>query len=194
MVSHPFSYRWFKKNKDKIKELFRFLRRIGATSFESGRAGLHFHMNRNNFRSYNLLNKLLYFTEKSLRNIRHFSQRETNHYCSFNGAYNTKYFIYDCSHHQLAYNSLTYHYNAVNLTDATIEWRFFRGTLNFKVFEAYVEFIFALKNFIREYSASYFYINSWWKFIKYCEANGYNNVSKFYILLMKRNFEEIGDK
>jgi len=187
LVSHPFTYNWFKRNKNKIKKLFTFLKKIGAVSYKYGRAGLHIHLSKDIFPLKTDLFKLFLFYNINYDNVVKIAQRAQNGYCRFS-KYDLKDFVNFWNVRVVNRDSFLYdHHYAINFSKKnTIELRFFRGTLNFKVFCGIIDFIFAVKDFIKFYSI--FTIsgkNSWNIFIDFCKKNGYKDFIELWNKLNK---------
>lgn len=187
LVSHPFDYAWFIKNKNKLKKLFDFLKAIGGVSYKYGRAGIHFHINNN--LTFTEVKKLFLFYNNNTQHIFKLAQRGSGTYCMFYFIA-PKVLIHNINRQRYHYN----HHHALNITLSTIEQKFFRGSLNFRVFEGLTEFVFATKEFIRKNSILFLLkSNSWNYFERYCKEVGY----KKFILLweeLKRKKKAIEDK
>ncbi len=186
-VSHPFTYNWFQKNKNKIKRLFTFLKKIGGVSYKYGRAGLHIHLSKKNFSNSDYL-KLFFFYHHHYDKVVKIAQRGDGYYCRFKKIPGKQFIQYYKRELNSCLSNFGDHHYAINFSHdkPTIELRFFRGTLNFRVFCGIIDFVFAVKDFIKFYSA--FTIgkeNSWNIFLDFCKKNGYRDFVKLWDKLNK---------
>lgn len=172
IVSHPFSEEWWKENKRKIRKLLFYLKKIKATSYATGRCGLHVHVSKPTKYYYR---KIWLFFQKNYYYIKEISQRGKNEFCNF------PTFLNPFSYFDKLYY-LNDHYYALNLGHtSTLEIRFFRGTLNSTVLLGIIQFIFATMLFTTLHPTTFLAEKvSWRAFIKWCKENNYSDFIKFW--------------
>lgn len=142
IVSHPQSFNYILENQDKIKNVFEQLQKWGFKSHDTTTCGLHFHVTRPN---EDVIDKIWLVMETYKEELIKFSRRTIDtqtHWASFlsDRGINDKeskslYFIKKSKGN---FNR----YMALNIENAnTIEFRIFKGTLNFNTFMASVELV-----------------------------------------------------
>ena len=144
IISHPQTFKYIMKNKEKIKMTFEKLTELGYLSHNTNCCGLHFHITRpeNN----DIIDRLWLILETYKQEIIRFSRRtpeKISEWARFLSDYeendNNKlkalYYIKKVNKQRVRYMALN------NTNSKTIEFRFFRGTLKFETFMACVEFI-----------------------------------------------------
>lgn len=151
IISHPMSYSYFLTQLDKIQEMLTYLRDKGFTSHNAGCCGLHIHVSReglgcNSEERNNTINNALLLFENFMEEITIFSRRREADIARWSqflskAVYNTGdkliglKFVDD-------HKGTTNRYVAINLENkCTIEFRIFRGTLNFTSFMACFQFV-----------------------------------------------------
>ena len=139
-VSHPLSYNFIMANKEQFKKAFTYLKKQGFTSHDNGSCGLHFHITRPE--NSDIIDRILLIMETYKNELMLFSRRtqdQLTHWASF---YKTEDNEIKKSLYWLKKNKSCNRYMALNLNNSnTIEFRFIRGTLNYKTFFASVELI-----------------------------------------------------
>lgn len=142
IVSHPLSYNYIVENQDKLKYTLEELSTRGCESHNPGTCGLHFHVTHPH--NDDIIDRMILIMETYKQELITFSRRTSSQiqdWCKFlsdikNGEdCKSLYFI------KKNKNTST-RYMALNLTNYnTIEFRIFRGTLNFDTFMASVELV-----------------------------------------------------
>lgn len=158
IVSHPFSWNWYRKNKSIFSKILSTLRDSKFRSYQSGNCGLHIHLTRNYFTNLEVY-KIVKFFECEKDFITSLSQRNngSTHYCQKN-IDNPKY---------IAKNKYgSDRYRECNLTNCeTIEFRFFRGTTNEASFLKAIQFCFSFTNWIKQASLNDINKKSYYQFV-----------------------------
>lgn len=129
IVFMPFTLQAIHK-KFPMREFLAYLRKIGLTSHELGSCGLHVHISKTKMKDAHLLAGKIFFF-KCREQIQAFSKRESFRFCQFDVSMPTN--------HADQYHG---RYSAFNTAGsaATAEIRVFRGTLEYKRFQASLQF------------------------------------------------------
>jgi len=177
IVSHPATLKKYHAS-HKIYDILQYLKKTDAESYDGKTCGLHIHINREFFTKKELGKLSLFFNNAENELIR-FSQRtekQIEGFCKYENLTEKGYIEYMSGNFEMlkGYDR----YVAVNLTNTeTIEFRIFRGTLDYKRFLASLMLIDALCNFIKE--TSYRSMN-WQAFKNYLTfVNRYNHLEKY---------------
>ena len=150
IVTHPHTLQ--KHREKKWREILRWLKEHGANSYDNKECGLHVHVNRN------LLSKLEWhkvaiFFYKCKGHIIHFSKRteeQIKQWAEFCPPKNTH-------NANREYTSYCNRYEALNWeNDDTVEFRIYRGTLDWKRFWASLNFTASLLDYVRETGVAHF--------------------------------------
>ena len=142
IVSHPLSYNYIVENQDKLKYMLEQLSNKGCESHNPGTCGLHFHITHPH--NDDVIDRIILIMETYKEELITFSRRTTSqieNWCKFLSDIKEGE---DCkSLYFIKKNKETStRYMALNLTNYnTIEFRIFRGTLNFDTFMASVELV-----------------------------------------------------
>lgn len=142
IVSHPLSYNYIVENQDKLKYMLEELANKGCESHNPGTCGLHFHVTHP--RNDDIIDRIILIMETYKQELITFSRRNSGQieqWCKFLSDIKEEE---DCkSLYFIKKNKETStRYMALNLTNYnTIEFRLFRGTLNFDTFMASVELV-----------------------------------------------------
>lgn len=151
MVTHPMSYNFLYDNRYCFKGAFDEARQLGYTSHDAGTCGLHVHVSKKalgegTIRELNI-GKILYLVEKFWEfNVR-FSRRNPGQLQEWAARYFTPSEAHSIPETEkigvlLEKTNFSDRYMAVNLENiATIEFRFFRGTLKLNTFIATVQYV-----------------------------------------------------
>lgn len=153
IISQPASLSYHMNNMSDYAAMFEDAVSMGYTSHNSGRCGLHIHLDKRYFEDKLDLAeaKLLYIFEKHWTNLVRFSRRKSSqlHWCG----------RYDGRPSKIIKDLKEYgeddfdRYYAINLTNYdTIEIRLWRGTLNPQTFEATLRFTNRLAEICKKYS------------------------------------------
>ena len=142
IVSHPLSYNYIVENQNKLKTMLEELASRGCESHNPGTCGLHFHITHPH--NDDIIDRIILIMETYKQEIITYSRRTTSQiesWCKFlsdvthEGDCKSLYFI-------KKNKETSNRYMALNLTNYnTIEFRIFRGTLNFDTFMASVELV-----------------------------------------------------
>jgi len=141
IVSHPFTWEWYKKNRKMLKEMLELLIKNGYCSYYSERAAIHIHISKKPFKTFHLF-KLLEFYYGHPRLIkllsRIYHKKQTSQHIQWDWQkYSIKYTAKYKSHDEDMDR-----YQMVNFVDGkTIEFRSFRGTLIAESFFRILELI-----------------------------------------------------
>ena len=142
IVSHPLSYNYIVENQDKLRYMLEELSTRGCESHNPGTCGLHFHVTHPH--NDDIIDRIILIMETYKEEIIAFSRRTSSQikdWCKFLSDVKDGE---DCkSLYYIKKNKETStRYMALNLTNYnTIEFRIFRGTLNFDTFMASVELV-----------------------------------------------------
>jgi hypothetical protein len=118
-----------------FKEYFKELKEHGVTSYEGGQCGLHVHISENSLDNYY---KHALFYSMNQAYLKKFSQRtqsQLSKWCAFETPNRGS------GNHD--------RYRAVNRTSDTLEFRIFRGTIDYRRFKCSLLFVESLNNFLR---------------------------------------------
>lgn len=142
IVSHPLSYNYIVENQDKLKTMLSGLQEKGCESHNPGTCGLHFHVTHPH--NDDIIDRIILIMETYKQELITYSRRTSSqieNWCKFLSDIKEGE---DCkSLYFIKKNKETStRYMALNLTNYnTIEFRLFRGTLNFDTFMASVELV-----------------------------------------------------
>ena len=142
LVTHPFTLQYAHK-KLKFNKILKWLKKAKCTSYESGRCGLHIHMNRDFFQSLDIAKLRIFFT-KNKEKLRKFSERQGQgeKYCNYE-SFELRKFLRNKNQEgrYWAFN--------LNTNKNTVELRLFRGTLDERRFIASMQFADAIAHFVK---------------------------------------------
>lgn len=187
IVSHPQTAKYHQKVFNWYK-LLEQLRKDKFTSYDNTRCGLHIHVNKNFFNGKDDILKVVLFFYKCFSKIKRFARRNKLEYCrkwelSLVNAVNACKGSVD-----IAENNND-RYTCVNLQNRnTVEFRIYRGTLNYDRFLSSILFTDAVCFFAKSYSIAFFSNNKhtgvilWKKFIEFIQKNDrYEFLKKYFI-------------
>ena len=178
IVSHPMTLQFIHK-KLNPKLWLNWLKDNKCSSYDSGRCGLHVHVNKKFFRILDIA-KLRLFFFSNWEQILAFSQRNGVH-------------IEYCEKERLSINDILLHRQqegrrwGLNLNTGdknTIEVRIFRGTLRHERFIGTLQFIDAICSFVKEVGITFLIENkqtknSWNRFLEWSQkSNRYDHLCK----------------
>lgn len=182
IVSQPMTLQYIHKN-IKFNKIFDFMQKNGFQSEESGACGLHIHVSKDFFEDNDIIKMRLFFA-KNKEKLYAFSRRKGvgDNYCQFEQS-NKEYLksiINDMS------TSGRYWALNTNSSKETIEFRLFRGTLDYMKFISAIQFADAISNFVKVHGLTCFLYgeqkyknNSWELFIDWAkQQNQYNELVK----------------
>jgi hypothetical protein len=184
VVSHPLSYRYWADH-NMVEDITSILLNAGARSFQTRTCGMHIHMSRNAFSNAHMW-KFIQFMYRNADAAQVVAQRKDSSWARFTGRDDGSY------RKLVSKDSKRYgeRYVAINLNnEATIELRFFKGTLKPQGVRRNIEFAHAVYAYtqqltyaaIREYAGLTF-----GAFLTWLEGtNDYPNFKQF--VAAKRN-------
>jgi hypothetical protein len=159
-VSHAFTLEAWHFIQDSVTQGFRALLNAGLRAHDTTTCGLHIHVSRNFFTSEEAISNLIIFVEKNWYDLTIFARRKESTYarrplntssCTLSRDSFEEYIIKQDK--KLYAKFGTERYAAVNLRNSnTIEFRFFKGTLNPVTFYATLQFISNLIHLMNEIS------------------------------------------
>jgi len=176
VVTHPFTYCWYKKNRKLFSDLLRYLSGFGCKSYYTETCGINIHMSLNAISKLELykMMKLIYGDKFTTLII---SQRkgyeDINRYSSLD--IREDEIVKTCT---IKRNIKESKYQAINLTKRTAELRIFKGTLKEESFFKNIEFAFALKEFVENTPLDKINYYEFYKFVKEKDKK-YINLVKF---------------
>lgn len=167
IITHPMSYNYIMENKNRFSDLFNYINFRGYTGEENKSAGLHFHISNENLTDEQI-ELIVYFIENNVSDVHKLSRRpgDLNRYaCSycfdtldqFNKAKEIEGDLAYSEVMRLFYKKNYSRYHMVNVTNCdTIEFRFFKSTLNINHFIGSIQFIntlvsMAMSNTLRDW-------------------------------------------
>ncbi|MCD8158153.1 MAG: amidoligase family protein [Clostridiales bacterium] len=169
IVSHPMTLDYHIKNMP-WKEVMSYLTEAGYLSHNTDTCGLHIHVNRDSF-GYSekdrieAMSRLLYFTEKNSEKLFIFSRRTRSQINEWANWYGERSRPGD--YRELFRFSNGEKYRTINLTHReTIEFRLYKGTLNYNTFIASLQMTNELCRIAVIYSDDEIVNLSWEDFIK----------------------------
>jgi len=158
MITRPMSFDYFKENRDGFDRALRAFQKNRCRSHQPGTCGLHVHVGRKAFgnnettRNQNIT-KLLLITELFWDDLVKLSRRSGSTMEQWSKKYDQK----DVDElGAIAYNYADRYgrYQAINITNRnTVEFRFFRGTLNKDTFNASVHLCIAMTDICKALTA-----------------------------------------
>lgn len=162
IISQPMTFNFILSQQDRIKNMFERLIIAGQKSHESSCCGLHIHVSSKAFNGDEAINRAVAIVNGMQRNIMNFARRGGNQYCHYQSLPNnfTLVHVQECINNR---------YDCVNLenrgrqTKNTIEFRMFKGTLNFQTFLASIVFV---KNIVEQANKLDKMLVSWKELVK----------------------------
>lgn len=150
IVSHPATLEFWRSQKDKIEELFSFLRSEGCEGDEANSVGMHIHVTRNKMnRSHQ--NSFAAFVYSHREKIEKLAGRSSNGYTKMIRLPNSAADSDETARFERIVINNDDRYSAVNWRNKnTVELRMFQSTLNTNHFIANIEFAHALYHFSKE--------------------------------------------
>lgn len=173
IVTHPLSFNWIQANSDKFESMLTELKSNGFNSYDSNTCGMHIHISKKAFGTWQLYRFMKFFAENK-DFIVSISQRKIEQLKKWAN-------IEDNGNDELIYKAKkkdgnSSRYCAINLQNhSTIEIRIFRGTLNYCSFMKNIEFINALFCYTNESSECT--IKGFKQFVNLTST--YSNLKKF---------------
>lgn len=151
IVTHPFTIQWGHKY-GKFYNLLKYLKSDGYLSYDSGRCGLHIHLDQSFFKKREIMKLMVFFNTQHDWIYRFSRRRNVNSYC-IKMNYNKENYKYNIKN-KIPLNKPDSRYYAVNVHTPhnTVEIRIFRGTLNHKRFLASLQFADAVAHYIKNAS------------------------------------------
>lgn len=154
IVTHPMDLDFFYSKLPNFRTAFETAMNLGYSSHDAETCGLHIHVSRNVLEEEDIA-KIIYINERLWPKLVVFSRRTHEQIRKYAYRYLDEETHDDIDILQLfaeaKYKSNRYF--AINITPAhTIEFRIFRGTLNYKTFAATVEFVHFIVGFAKKLS------------------------------------------
>lgn len=147
VVTQPFSWNWLLEHKEDFKKAFQYAIDNGWKSHDTSTCGQHIHVSRP--KDTRIIDRIAFIMETYKDELIRFSRRNDTHWCRF---YSDIY--RDCNDRfkkdlktikglsKMIDGNKYEHRIALNLQhDATLEFRIFRGTLNFETFMANIQLV-----------------------------------------------------
>ena len=189
IVSHPQTLRYHQRVFNWYK-LLEKLREDKFTSYDNGRCGLHIHVNKNFFNSRDDILKVVLFFYKCFNRIKWFAKRRDRDCAEFCKRWKQSLVDYvekSKGSVEIAENNDD-RYSCINLQNYdTMEFRIYRGTLNYNRFLASLLFTDAICHFVKSYSIVFFSNKEhkmsvlWDKFVEYITINErYSFLKKYF--------------
>ena len=167
IVSHPATLEFWRANKDKIEELFSFLRSEGCAGDEAGTVGMHIHVSRNGMKRSHQ-NSFAAFVYSHREKIEKLAGRASNSYTKMINLPNSAEDTEQTRRFEERIINNHDRYSAVNWNNEhTVELRMFQSTLNTSHFLANIEFSHALYHFSKTRTVLECVNNESWK--NFCE-------------------------
>lgn len=144
LVSHPATFEWLMENKQKISEAFDEMRKLGYTSHDNGRCGLHFHISLAPLLAQNeaAVNNLLILVDNHWDALVKFSRRKEEQLNRWAKRYCIPKMAKEDRNLWKNVKDRTSRYFAVNLDNThTVELRMMRGTLRPETFFATLQLV-----------------------------------------------------
>ncbi|MBK7105907.1 MAG: amidoligase family protein [Ignavibacteriae bacterium] len=173
IVTHPFSFEWFKEHKNIFKSLLETLRSNGYRSYNTTTCGIHIHISKKYLSGLDLAKLHLFFCQNE-GFIKTISQRNPNNLDQWGKIKKDKKAIYD----QSKKKGGSERYTAINLQNQhTIEFRIFRGTLNDYSYFKNIEFIAAICSYVKTTSLQQLTSETFYNYVK--KDKNFKNLTKF---------------
>lgn len=178
IVSHPATLEFWQSNKDKIEELFSFLRTEGCAGDEADTVGMHIHVSRNGMTRAHQ-NSFAAFVYSHREKIESLAGRASNGYTKMISLPNFAENSEQTKRFEDRIINNDDRYCAVNWKNTnTVELRMFQSTLNTSHFIANIEFSHALYHFSRTRTVlECVNSGSWKNFADFISENGYQNLA-----------------
>jgi len=142
IVSHPFSWEWYKENGELFDEILDYLTKNGFRSHDTTTCGMHVHLSKQAFTTPHLLRFLhLFYLDENRPLIVKISQREPDYLDRWGTTKGKDKKMLEEDAKQ-GRQTDGHRYTAVNMLNSeTVEVRVFRGTLNKDRFRKNLEFL-----------------------------------------------------
>lgn len=172
IVTQPMTYGYIQEKKPYFADALHYLKSIGYRSYNSTTCGMHIHISKDQFKTWQLY-RFLHFFQINKEFIKFISQRDADklqRWANIENDENEK-LIYKAKN---KYGNSS-RYVAVNLQNShTVEIRIFRGTLNLSSFFKNIEFCKCLFEFSRDENDM-----TVENFITYVNNSNFQNLKKF---------------
>ena len=206
-ISHPLSYNYMLSLEDKYRDLFDQLKNnFNYRSHDTSDCGLHFHVTRPE--NPDIIDRIILFMETYKDEIIQISRRNRGELSDWANFISDR--VYNADEKEIkSIDFIKKHkdnqnrYMALNLTNShTIEFRFFKGTLNYDTFMADFEFVYNLTKMASDLSIpinelTWTRVTSEGKFLpKYIEENNFKSDKPIidYTQEIVREIKEYTDK
>lgn len=142
MISQPMSWEYIKANEDRFKDMFNALSDAGQKSHDTNSCGFHIHVSRKAFDGKRAIDRCLGIVHGMRNQMMTFGRRYNNSFARFSDISTSP------SQDEIDDINTYGHHVAINCgphsddnNSDTIEFRFPRGTLNYKTYLATIEFV-----------------------------------------------------
>ena len=187
IVSHPQTAKYHQKVFNWYN-LLEQLRKDKFTSYDNGRCGLHIHVNKNFFNNKDDMLKIVLFFYKCFNRLKRFSKRRNMDYCK-----KWRQSLVEQVEAEKGSVCLSRdnddRYSCINFQNRdTVEFRIYKGTLNYDRFLASILFTDAVCNFIKNYSLVFFANEKhkisylWNEFLRYIKVSDrYHSLERYFV-------------
>ena len=187
IVSHPQTAKYHQKVFNWYN-LLEQLRKDRFTSYDNGRCGLHIHVNKNFFNNKDDMLKIVLFFYKCFNRLKRFSKRRDMNYCKKWKQPLVEQVEAEKGSVCLSRNNDD-RYSCINFQNHdTVEFRIYKGTLNYDRFLASILFTDAVCNFIKDYSLVFFTNKKhkvsylWNEFLRYIKVSDrYHFLERYFV-------------
>lgn len=176
IVSHPMTMEYINTNRERFKKTLEQLSSNGFRSYSSNTCGMHIHMSKESFTTWQLY-RFMEFFQKNKEFIVKLSQRDINKLNKWAALSddNTQDIVFKAKCAKKNQDRFS-RYSAINISNRnTVEVRIFRGTLSPGSFFKNIEFCSALYEFTRDTTSTD--LPSFKKFIE--NRQEFKNLAKF---------------
>ena len=177
IVSHPATLEFWKSQRNKIEELFAFLKNEGCEGDGADSVGMHIHVTRNKMKRSHQ-NSFAAFVYSHREKIENLAGRASNGYTKMIRLPNSAADSDETARFERVVINNDDRYSAVNWRNKnTVELRMFQSTLNTNHFIANIEFAHSLYHFSKERTVlECVNAESWKNFCEFTNNGGYGDL------------------
>jgi hypothetical protein len=173
VVSHPFTWEWWCKNKNYFLDIWEYLSSEGCESYNTNTCGMHVHISKDAFDTMQLQRLLNFIYRGDTNFIQKISQRKSSCLREW-ASLETDDYDMDL---KIKKKTGGFRHCALNLcAPTTVELRIFRGTLNPNSFCKNLEFSKALFDFTKQRTLPEMTVENFAEFVK---KNKFRNLKNF---------------
>lgn len=188
IVSQPFSYNYFREHKKDFKSICDSLSKAKATSYDSGRCGLHIHISRESLSGIGLYKALTFFRKNAsfILGVSFRSEDRLNHWAEIDSDY---YRNIRKAKQRIRNIKDTYSGKccAINLEHSySYEFRIFAGTLNSERVIASIQFIISFCEFCMQTSLQKLSKNDYLSFLSKTNKSQYRELKSIMPKMLKK--------